>query len=59
VFDLSVLFSESDINKLRESHAQFQHTALFFRPEDKLGIDAMISLWKIKRLLHGVDLTRQ
>ncbi|CAG7951560.1 unnamed protein product [Penicillium nalgiovense] len=59
VFDLSVLFSESDINKLRESHAQFQHTALFFRPEDKLGIDAMISLWKTKRLLQGVDLTRQ
>ncbi|KAJ6146021.1 hypothetical protein N7497_008003 [Penicillium chrysogenum] len=59
VFDLPVLFSESDINKLRESHAQFQHTALFFRPEDKLGVDAMISLWKIKRLLHGSDPTRQ
>lgn len=59
VFDLSVLFSESDINKLRESHSQFQHTALFFRPEDQLGIDAMISLWKIKRLLSGVDLTEQ
>ncbi|CAG8905490.1 unnamed protein product [Penicillium egyptiacum] len=59
VFDLSVLFSESDINKLRESHAQFQHTALFFRPEDQLGVDAMISLWKIKRLLHGVELTEQ
>ncbi|KAF3023920.1 hypothetical protein E8E15_007479 [Penicillium rubens] len=59
VFDLPVLFSESDINKLRESHAQFQHTALFFRPEDKLGVDAMISLWKIKRLLHGFDPTRQ
>ena len=59
VFDLSVLFSESDINKLRESHSQFQHTALFFRPEDQLGIDAMISLWKIKRLLDGIDLTEQ
>ncbi|CAI7607022.1 unnamed protein product [Penicillium discolor] len=57
VFDLSVLFSESDINKLRESHGQFQHTALFFRPEDQIGIDAMISLWKIKRLLEGVDST--
>ncbi|KAJ5592840.1 hypothetical protein N7537_009744 [Penicillium hordei] len=59
VFDLSVLFSESDINKLRESYGQFQHTALFFRPEDQLGIDAMISLWKIKRLLEGVDPTDQ
>ncbi|CAI7569962.1 unnamed protein product [Penicillium viridicatum] len=57
VFDLSVLFSESDIKKLRESHGQFQHTALFFRPEDQLGVDAMISLWKIKRLLEGADLT--
>lgn len=55
VFDLSVLFSESDMNKLRESHGQLQHTALFFRPEEQLGIDAMISLWKIKRLLEGVD----
>ncbi|CAI7605282.1 unnamed protein product [Penicillium crustosum] len=55
VFDLSVLLSESDIKKLRESHGQFQHTALFFRPEEQLGIDAMISLWKIKRLLDGVD----
>ncbi|KAJ9493123.1 hypothetical protein VN97_g90 [Penicillium thymicola] len=59
VFDLSVLFSETDIKKLRESHAQFQHTALFFRPEDQLGIDALISLWKIKRLLGGVDLTEK
>ncbi|KAJ5531013.1 hypothetical protein N7527_004406 [Penicillium freii] len=57
VFDLSVLFSESDIKKLRESHGQFQHPALFFRPEDQLGVDAMISLWKIKRLLEGVDPT--
>ena len=59
VFDLSVLFSESDINKLRESHGRFQHTALFFRPEDQIGIDAMISLWKIKRLLEGVDPTEK
>lgn len=59
VFDLSVLFSPTDIKKLRESHGQFQHTALFFRPEDQLGIDAMISLWKIKRLLGGVDPTEK
>lgn len=59
MFDLSVIFSESDINKLCEAHSQFQHTALFFRPEDKLGIDAMISLWKVKRLLDGVDTTEQ
>ncbi|CAI7564653.1 unnamed protein product [Penicillium palitans] len=59
VFDLSVLFSESDMNKLRESHGQLQHTALFFRPEEQLGIDAMMSLWKIKRLLEGVDPTEK
>ncbi|KAJ5781060.1 hypothetical protein N7457_006220 [Penicillium paradoxum] len=56
VFDLSVLFAESDMKKLRESHEQFQHTALFFRPEEKIGIDAMVALWKIKRLLSNVDL---
>ncbi|KAJ5520457.1 hypothetical protein N7463_000910 [Penicillium fimorum] len=57
VFDLTVLLSESDIKNLCGSHGQFQHTALFFRPEDQLGIDAMISLWKIKRLLDSIDLT--
>ncbi|KAJ5816756.1 hypothetical protein N7447_008989 [Penicillium robsamsonii] len=59
VFDLTVLLSESDINNLRGSHGQFQHTALFFRPKDQLGVDAMISLWKIKRLLDNVDLTER
>ncbi|KAJ5210448.1 hypothetical protein N7491_010254 [Penicillium cf. griseofulvum] len=59
VFDLSLLFSEADIKHLRESYGQFRHTALFFRPEDKLGIDAMISLWKIKRLLDNDALTEQ
>ncbi|KAJ5154242.1 uncharacterized protein N7500_009681 [Penicillium coprophilum] len=56
VFDLSVLFAESDIQTLRASHAHFQHPAVFFRPEDQLGTDAMISLWKMKRLLDNVDL---
>ena len=56
VFDLSVLLSGSDLHTLRESHGQFEHSALFFRPDDQAGIDAMISLWKLKRLLSGIDL---
>ncbi|KAJ5555643.1 hypothetical protein N7535_008076 [Penicillium sp. DV-2018c] len=57
VFDLSVLFSESDLMKLRESHGQLRHNALFFRPEDQIGIDGMIALWKLKRLLAGGDIS--
>lgn len=55
VFDLSVLLSDSDLQTLRKTHGQLAHSALFFRPDDKAGIMAMISLWKIKRLLAGVD----
>lgn len=58
VFDLSVLLSDSDLQTLRESHGQFAHNALFFRPDDKAGIMAMMSLWKIKRLLAGVDMSK-
>lgn len=57
VFDLSLLFSESDMKKLRESHELLSFPALFFRPEEKIGIDAMIALWKIQRLLGDFDLT--
>ncbi|CAG8400812.1 unnamed protein product [Penicillium salamii] len=56
VFDLSTLLAESDLSTLRESHAQLEPSAVFFRPDDKAGITAMISLWKIKRLLAEIDL---
>ncbi|KAJ5306486.1 hypothetical protein PENANT_c031G10528 [Penicillium antarcticum] len=56
VFDLSSLLSESDLIQLRESHPQFQRTALFFRPDEEVTIDAMIYLWKLKRLLVKLDL---
>lgn len=55
VFDLSALVSESDMKKLRGSHDQLQHAALFFRPEGEIGINAMISLWKLKRLVGNAD----
>jgi hypothetical protein len=58
VFDLSVLLDESDLHTLRESHGQLEHNALFFRPDDQAGIDAMISFWKIKRLLGNIDLPK-
>jgi hypothetical protein len=56
VFDLPSLLSESELAKLRESHPQFQHTALFFRPDEEVTVDAMIYLWKLKRLLAKLDL---
>ncbi|CAG7921739.1 unnamed protein product [Penicillium olsonii] len=56
VFDLSVLLADTDLTSLRASHAQFEHNALFFRPEETLGVTAMIALWKMKRLLAGAEL---
>ncbi|KAJ5766560.1 uncharacterized protein N7511_004176 [Penicillium nucicola] len=56
VFDLPSLLSESHMATLRESHPQFQRSALFFRPDEEVTVDAMISLWKLKRLLAKLEL---
>lgn len=52
IFNLSELLSNADLRKLREAVAShFQHPALFFRPDDPVSIDTMLSLWKLKRFL--------
>jgi hypothetical protein len=52
VFDLSTLLSESDLAKLRDMEApHFQNSALFFKPGDRLGVEAMLSLWKLQRFM--------
>lgn len=56
VFDLSLLLLDSDMQKLRDSHPHFQHAVLFFRPDDPVSIETMLSLWRIKRFLAGSDL---
>ncbi|CAI7668935.1 unnamed protein product [Penicillium bialowiezense] len=56
VFNLPKILTEADLDILRSSHAQFEHSALFFRPEEKMGVTALLSLWKTKRLLGKIDL---
>lgn len=52
VFNLSELLTDSHLRKLRDAAAShFQHPALFFRPDDPLSIETMLSLWKLKRFL--------
>lgn len=48
VLDLSVLLSEDDLNALREHHPRFRERMLFFRAEDRVTVDAIISLWRFK-----------
>ena len=52
VFDLSLLLSETDLTRLRAAAAlHFQHSALYFRPDDSTGMELMLSLWKLQRFL--------
>lgn len=52
VFDISSLLSEPGLQMLRGTAApQFQHTALLFRPDDRMSIETMLSLWKLKQFL--------
>lgn len=52
IFNATTLFSGSDLRKLRSAAApHFQNTALFFRPDDPMSIETMLSLWKLKRFL--------
>lgn len=52
VFNLTELLSSSDLRQLGDAAAShFQHTALFFRPDDRLSVETMLSLWKLKRFL--------
>ena len=55
VFDLSVLLAASDLAKLRKTEAQhFHQDALFFRPDNRLGVDTVLSLWSLQRYMAGI-----
>ncbi|GLI76931.1 hypothetical protein PoHVEF18_005209 [Penicillium ochrochloron] len=52
VFDLTTLLSESDLAKLREAEApHFRNAALFFRPDNHLGVETILALWKLQRFM--------
>jgi hypothetical protein len=48
IFDLSVLLSEADLERLRHVHPRFRQPALFFRPGGRIFVDAMLALWRLK-----------
>jgi hypothetical protein len=52
VFDLTTLLSESDLAKLRDAEApHFRNAALFFRPDNHLGVETILALWKLQRFM--------
>lgn len=52
VFDLSTLLSGSDLAKLRDTEApHFHNAALFLRPDDRIGVEAILALWKLQRFM--------
>ncbi|KAJ5377332.1 uncharacterized protein N7496_004741 [Penicillium cataractarum] len=52
VFDLSTLLSASDLAKLRDTEApHFHNVALFLRPDDRIGVEAILALWKLQRFM--------
>lgn len=52
VFDLRTLLSESDLAKLRDAEApHFNNAALFFRPDNHLGVETILALWKLQRFM--------
>ncbi|KAF3390229.1 hypothetical protein F1880_009272 [Penicillium rolfsii] len=55
VFDLTTLLSESDLAKLRDAEApHFHNAALFFRPDNYLGVETILALWKLQRFMTEV-----
>jgi hypothetical protein len=52
VFELARLFSEKELEELWAYDSRFQSPALFLRPDDKITVDAMLALWKLKGLVR-------
>lgn len=52
VFDLGVLFSEAEIEGLKNFYEGFRTDALFLRPNHRSLVDAMLALWKLKNALR-------
>lgn len=48
VFDLTVLLSEDYLAELKRCLPQPEATAFFFRPDDPMGAEAMLSVWRLQ-----------
>ncbi|KAE8134216.1 hypothetical protein BDV38DRAFT_165577 [Aspergillus pseudotamarii] len=52
VFELGQLFSKKELEEIWGYDSRFQSPALYFRPNDKITVDAMLALWKLKGFLR-------
>ena len=52
VFDLSVLLPDSDVEQLRDLDPRFRGTALFFKADDSVTVDALLALWKLQGFIR-------
>ena len=48
VIDASVLLSRAELDELRSHDSRFKSAMLFFRPDDLVTVEAVLSLWKLK-----------
>ncbi|KAE8382807.1 hypothetical protein BDV26DRAFT_209518 [Aspergillus bertholletiae] len=52
VLELAQLFSEKELAEIRGYDSRFRSPALYFRPNDKITVNAMLALWKLKGFLR-------
>ncbi|RHZ65301.1 uncharacterized protein CDV56_100610 [Aspergillus thermomutatus] len=52
VFDLTELFSQSDLAEIRGYGPLFENAALFLSPDDPTAVQALLALWKLKAFLR-------
>ena len=52
VFDLGALFSEAEMEELRNFYEGFRNEALFLKPNHRSTVNAILALWKLKNALR-------
>lgn len=52
IFDLTVLLGEDDLAKVKQFLPQPEVSAVFLRPQDAVGVEAILSLWKLRNFIR-------
>lgn len=52
VFDLSRLFSKTELEEIRAYHPRFQKSAVLLRSSNKITVDAVLGLWHLQGYLR-------
>ncbi|KAJ5475547.1 hypothetical protein N7539_007834 [Penicillium diatomitis] len=56
LFDLPALLTPSDLAKLRATEPGYFHgDAVFFRPDNRVDVEAVLALWNLQRYAAGVN----